>query len=345
MRKNNPFPSKDVTIQTSEREGFLYVSIENKNVKAEILPEIGGKVTSLYNKVTDREWLLDSGKRELQSPEYGSMFTEWDMSGLDDMFPTIDACMYPADGNFKDIPLQDHGEVWSLPWAFERTNDSVSLVVKGKALPYVLQKTYYFLNKHTIRCEYKVENLSDETLVYLWASHPQFKVDETIEILLPEKVQTILSVQGGKKLGTTNQLFNWPTVVTEDGQKISLNQIGPYTNRDSRKLYVPEKLCVSWSALYASDTDDFLLYKTSPNQVPYLGVWVDEGEFNSRATCALEPSTGFYDNLENAFYNGTYSSVKGKGSSSWFLDIVIDSGPKEKMSIISKRMNEYEGKR
>ena len=40
-----------------------------------------------------------------------------------------------------------------------------------------------------------------------------------------------------------------------------------------------------------------------PAALPYLGVWVDEGRWNTAPTVALEPTNAYYDSLALAVAN------------------------------------------
>lgn len=99
------------TVYTGTYRGFLSVIAESVDARIEIVPELGAKIVSIVYKPTGKEWLLDSGNRLLQQPEYGSTFVDWDMSGWDECFPTIESCMIGID---RKIQLPDHGELWSL---------------------------------------------------------------------------------------------------------------------------------------------------------------------------------------------------------------------------------------
>jgi len=61
-----------------------------------------------------------TGNRPFKPVAYGAVFVDQDMSGWDEMFPTINACTYPAPSPYAGITLPDHGEVWVLPWEHDQ---------------------------------------------------------------------------------------------------------------------------------------------------------------------------------------------------------------------------------
>jgi hypothetical protein len=115
-------------------------ALESDALKVVIIPGLGAKIASLFDKRTGYEWLVGP----MRSPKlvnYGASFTEQDMGGWDEMFPTINACRYPAPGEYAGISLPDHGEVWALPWEVVSVDCTIlNLSVEGEALPYRLTR-------------------------------------------------------------------------------------------------------------------------------------------------------------------------------------------------------------
>src|SRR5262249_31113709 len=150
-------------------------ALENDVLHVVVLPELGAKLASLLDKRTNHEWLLSLGARPVKPVAYGATFTRQDMSGWDEMFPTIDACPYPAPGPYQGQPLPDHGEVWSLPWHGDTASDRLSLSVQGKVIPYTLSRTMTLAENQVI-LSYSLSNPTADELIWLWATHPQFTV-------------------------------------------------------------------------------------------------------------------------------------------------------------------------
>src|SRR5438270_14023869 len=101
------------------------VVLENQFVRLRMLPEAGSKITSLVYLPDNREFLLqpDDPSRPPQSPGYGAPFSDFDNGGFDECLPTVAACRYP--GSSFPVNLPAHGEVWSVPWEWDATADTV----------------------------------------------------------------------------------------------------------------------------------------------------------------------------------------------------------------------------
>jgi galactose mutarotase-like enzyme len=253
--------------------------------------------------------MIDSGSRPFTRPVYGSPFTSWDMSGWDECFPTINACI---GGEHKDIRLPDHGEVWSLPWDCKERDGKIVCSVAGERMPYRFNRELALVDDDTVRLSYAVQNTGSNSLSFLWAAHPQFRIDEPTDILIPESMRDMLCVFGGISR-TTGSAFRSPKEWTVETK----------TTGDGVKFYYSKPVTEAWSGLLGRDTGNFLLLKTVAEQVPYWGVWIDGGMCNDRVTVALEPGIGYYDSLEMAEDNGTAARLRPGESCRWHIDIVL----------------------
>ncbi|MGO4546939.1 hypothetical protein AB4Z29_19280 [Paenibacillus sp. 2TAB23] len=292
-------------------KGIASVVMENALVRLELIPELGAKLVSLVYKPSGKEWLIDSGSRPLLPPVYGSSFTNWDMSGWDECFPTINSCV--TEGGAM---LPDHGEVWSLPWSYERSGgNSVACKVKGAALPFLFSREITFMEDGSIRLTYEVRNEGEKPQAFLWAAHPQFAIDEPTEIVLPSEMQQLLCVYGGNQL-----------VAGQSYEFAGQSRLRPEVTGDGRKFYYPGQAPEGCAALHGLDSSNYLRLCWPLEQVSYFGVWIDEGMFNDRTVCALEPGIGYFDALDTAVQNGTAQTLMPEEVYSWHLDIELGQG-------------------
>jgi galactose mutarotase-like enzyme len=303
------------------------VVLETTALRFVIVPGMGAKIVSLFDKHTGRQWLLPPINRSFEPVAYSASFVDQDMSGWDEMFPTIDACQYPVEGKYKDTMLPDHGEVWALPWHIESmTNDAIRLFVEGRALRYRLTRTLRVLAESRVRLEFEVINIGIEPLIALWAAHPQFQVDKDTRIRLPASVDRVVNVHASQDWGEVNRSYPWSEAESQNGQIIRLERIGSADLHKCRKFYLPHDYRVTWAALQQRDNGEWIRLSWDSEHVPYLGIWVDEGTYNAAPTAALEPATGFYDKLDVAWQNNRVMHLPPNEPVHWYLDIEIGSG-------------------
>jgi hypothetical protein len=217
--------------------GMDAVTIDGEVLRATIVPGLGAKIASLIDKRIDHEWLVGPGPRPVRPVPYGATWAEHDMSGWDEMFPTINACTVPGPGALGAAPLPDHGEVWSMPWSREpAAADELALGVLGRALPYRLVRTAS-LEGSSLRLRYRVANEGTDPLSFLWAAHPQFSCTLDTRILLPPEVHEVLRVydpgMGWSAVGTPQ---TWPQVLDADGHPLRLDRVADVSRKDCRKL-------------------------------------------------------------------------------------------------------------
>ncbi len=328
-------------IFATEYAGLPAWALESEYLRVVMIPEYGGKIVSLYDRRVDYEWLV-TARHPLTPPAYGSIFVEQDMSGWDEMFPTINACSYPVPGLYHQRQLPDHGEAWTLPWSisdpiqisegmdpFAHTlpgGQKLVLSLEGRILPYHLSRSAWFEKPDCLRLDYLLQNLGPEPVQALWAAHPQFAASADTRILLPETVKEVVNVSHGRTWGEEGVLYPWPEAVSQDGRTWQLDSIGTLENRDCRKFYIPAGQSVSWVGLSQPRHGCSLHMRWQSTELPYLGIWVDEGAFNPKPAAALEPSNGFYDNLAVAVQNRRALLLQPGESQSWSLCVQLSIG-------------------
>jgi len=260
------------------------VELAGARVRVQIVPERGAKVLALTWRPEggpEREWLLQGEP----APEvgYGGTFTDAEMCGWDEMLPTVDACTL-ADGT----ALPDHGEVWPAPWTVvDEGPDRCTTVVEGRALPYRLERTVALVDDDAVRLSYALTATGTQPTALLWAAHPQFTASPGALVQLPAGVTDVLDV----KAGEPPPVLPWPAG--------GLDALAAVPAGEGRKWYLPPDVHVGEARLI-DPGGTWLRLTWDPEAVPYLGIWADDGAHAASPVVALEPSTGFYDDLSRA---------------------------------------------
>jgi len=302
-------------------------ALESDALRVVTVPGMGAKLVSLVHKPAAHEWLLGPADRPFRPVPYGASFVDQDMSGWDEMFPTIEACPYPGEGPYAGAALPDHGEVWALPWDVTDAADGrLTLRVEGRALPYRLTRTLSLPDARTLRLDYAATNTGDAPLAALWAAHPQFAVTPATEVRLPDAVADVISVGALPAWAPVGMRLAWPVASDPDGQPFPLDRVTSAALRRSRKVYLLPEQGVSWAALVEPGAGHWLRLEWDPAQVPYLGIWADEGHYNPALTIALEPSTGFYDSLARAWEAGRVPVLSPGDTLTWGLTVRVGLG-------------------
>ncbi|MWV47225.1 DUF4432 family protein [Paenibacillus sp. HJL G12] len=284
-----------------------------------LLPQLGSKIISLQNRLTGREWLTQA-EGVLGNKGYGSPFADSDGSGWDEMFPTINACRYP-EYPWMDAELPDHGEVWSLPWRAEMTEDKLECSVQGVKLPYLLRKTYAFPAEDCLRIDYAVTNLGSFPFSFLWAAHPLFCIEEGMEIHVPEGLtQIAVSYSEHGRLGKTGEVRPWPQP-SADQPQIRLDRTEGREEATAEKFYFTGALPEGRASLYDPRKREGLTIAFPKEKVPYLSIWANYGGYQGQYHLALEPATGFLDDLAYAMERKSVAAVLPGETYTWHLEV------------------------
>jgi galactose mutarotase-like enzyme len=283
--------------------------LEDEHWRVLIVPSLGAKIASLVDKVADQEWLARPSRRP-RLPSYGDTFTDYDLGGWDEMFPTINAC--PAPHN-PAITWPDHGEVWALPWeVLAQDARSLRLAVRGRQADYVLERRAS-LREGALRLDYRLENRGAVALPFLWAAHPLFHAEAGTRLELPAEVIEVVNAAQHPRWGAPDTRLDWPEA---QGQRLDV--VRP-PEADYRKVYAPPEQPCAWSVLWRGTRGLHLHWDES--FAPYLGVWIDEGLHTRESTAAFEPASAFYDSLSEAAARGLAPHLLPAGVAEWWLEV------------------------
>lgn len=298
------------------------VIVENESLKIKILPSQGAKIVSLVDINTGYEALIQNPNRLYNCSQYGDSFTGGEMSGIDDMLPSVSECIY-ANSEYVGVHVPDHGEVWALSWDCEVGQNSIKLTADGVAFPYVFTKTIT-LRKNTLHIKYAVINKGDKSLDFVWALHPLFKAVEGMQIIFPDTVSEVINVYNNNRvMGKFGTKYMWPNIIDVTGEKRHLS-IVPKEDGTCMKFYMLGKHA-GWCAL-RNPKDNLIIELSYPQQtVDYLGVWTDYMGYAPKPlyNVALEPCIGGYDSLEYAQKAGTCKTLSANEKLDWYVDITL----------------------
>ncbi len=308
----------------TEVEGYPAWTGSNGTIALTVIPALGSKVISLLHVPTGREWLSHTGL-PLGNKGYASSFASGDGTGWDEMFPTVDSCVFP-DVPWKGVELPDHGEVWSLPWQAVHSDGKLLCTVQGVRLPFELDKTYSFTRSGRLRIDYTACNVSSHPLPFLWAAHPLFRIHEGMEIAVPAGLDQIaVSYSHQDRLGKRGTVRKWPAPLDEH-MNIRLDVAQAKSAAVAEKFYFVGDLPEGWAALRDPASKEQLTMHFPKEQVPYLAIWANYGGYSGHYHVALEPATGFLDHLGDAIGRSMAAVMPAKGHYQWYLELDLTSG-------------------
>jgi galactose mutarotase-like enzyme len=305
-------------------KGEAALVLENEFLRAVILPEWGAKTVSLVHRASGTETLWQNPSPTFTRTGYGDPYGNGEFAGFDEMFPTISRCFYES-APWAGSEVPDHGEVWSIPWESAEGFDHVTLTVNGVRFPYRLQKTVS-LQEDKLHARYTAESLSDHPLDFIWAAHPLFNAVQGMKFIVPRGMRRIINAVPGPVLGGYGGKFEFPAARRDDGQTIRLDLVPPRNDTGYQKYWFEQKVTEGWCILHDPGGRLSIGMSFPPEQVPWLGMWLNEGGFAGQYNIAPEPATAAMDRIDFSKMWDRGSLLKPGEKREWHLTITVAEG-------------------
>lgn len=321
-------------------QGFSGFQIQNEYVGITILPELGGKITSIRNLLTGREWLWTNPHLAYKSPVYGASYEkEYDTGGFDECFPTVTACRHPLPP-WKGVSIPDHGELFSQGWKVDcdelGSNGEIilGLSTSGVRFPYRFCRTMVVpRNRSGFELHYTVKNLCNFPLPFIWCAHPIMLIEPGMRIEFPDQTRAAISFAVDDYPGQAGDAFTWPVMTLCDGRSIDFGTV-PHQEQESGtplgvKLYT-DVLREGWVTLRSASGKETFRFTFSLEEIRHVGLWLNYGAWSGSGSPAyfnmvLEPAIAPYDALDAAGrQEHGLAYVPPNGECDWQLGVEID---------------------
>jgi len=266
------------------------LKLENDRIRVEIAPLIGGRITSIYNKQLNKEFLWHNESLNLKQNNPGDDYDTNFWGGIDELIPndipeTIDGISYP-----------DHGELWTTPLQYVYLNNKISVHGKLKLSGLYYKKVVHLsANSPVIYLDYTIKNKTKAKQNFLWKLHAALVIEEGDRL--------ITSAQKGKSVYPETSRFSyveefkWPKIENSD---VSL--VSPKNNTlDFFYLYGIRQ---GEMKLVNDQANHLFRYTYDQEVFPYQWYFASYGGFLNHYTAILEPSTGMPVSVNEAMSLG-----------------------------------------
>ncbi len=314
-----------MTINPGTYKDVEAVILENDTLRAVVLPRYGSKTASLVYKPLAFETLWQNPAPAYRKVDYAAAYPDGEFSGFDEMFPSISRCYY-EEPPWAGTEVPDHGEVWALPWSEAVEKDSLVMSVSGVRFPYRLTKRVTLedgTGKPALIIGYTLENLSPAEFRCIWAAHPLFNACPGMEFIVPPGMDRIINSVPGPVLGGYGRELPFPCCTGPEEAEIDLSRV-PVENRSGyQKYYFAGEATKGWCALRNPENGLLITLRFPKEDVPYLGMWLNEGGWAGQYNIAPEPCSAAMDRIDFSRMWGMESSIGPNGRKEWFLRIEV----------------------
>jgi len=289
------------------------IALTNSSLSVSIVPEEGGRISSVVSRISEIEFLLQSTNEDLHlKPGYDSQFQDGACAGIEECLPTVGIC----DDTTAGGPVPDHGDFWQLSWQVTaQSSDCLALVANGFSRPLLFQKTIS-LQESGLSIHYRVQNLGQSATSFLYACHPLFAIEPGDLVALPSEAETLqLAYSRTGRMGQLGDQVTWP------GKEFDM--VLPAETGEAEMLYTG-KLSTGRCGLFRSARKQGLWVSFAPHKLPYLGLWLCYGGWPGGSgpqqyAVALEPTTAPCGTLKQAQERGLAFQLAPKEDLEWEL--------------------------
>lgn len=319
-------------LRNIEWKNLQGIQLENEFLSVVILPSLGGKIASIFEKGKEVELTAQNEEEYYKIPEWGADFSQYDASGLDEAFPNITAADIVRNGERCFYP--DHGEIWSGSFSYQKEKEGVRLSYQSKKFGYIYEKKIC-LRKNCILLSYDIRNEYVHPFPCIWTFHGLMRYEEDMEFLYAEEVERFENVFDSEELGAVGERYE------RKNTKYNFERVPERKANTMVKFYVDGKLQRGFCGYRYPALGVECRYHYDAEKLPYLGVWITAGGFRGDYNCAMEPANGYYDDIRNAERNNKLYYLKKENPLKFSLEIeVCRLGNKN-----DERLNEDEEKR
>ena len=270
------------------------ITVESPALRATLLPNDGAKMASLIDRRTGKELLAVKDSEEYGVLTADGSYVDSECSAFDDMFPTIDPYT-PSEGRYAGVTYPDHGEMCRTEFEASVQTNSVTLTASSRLFAVSCKKTVSACEDGSILIDYSYKNSGDEDFPFIWAGHVMLKGEDGMRLYTPfaddAKTEMIFATEGYDA-----------TVLPKDVLMGFEPGIGA-----AYKFYYLDKMSEGRFGVGYKD-GRMLTFEFDKEKLPYLGVWLNNGEFQGIYNIAPEPCTAPFDAPDKAASRG-YTSV------------------------------------
>ena len=290
-----------ITYETPRR-----LVLENDTLRVLIDPEAGGKIRSFFSKPSRTEWFYT----DTRTRHVGTGYSDHDISGFDECFPTVLPCTYP-EGRRKGMTMEDHGLLWQQPWQVNVEREQVRMICEAPSIQCRFERTCRLEAPASLRLDYRINHDGREPLGFVYSAHPLLRASAQTQWIFPEELKTVFVYLTGNVPKLTDQTWiDWPPPE-------EMGLIGPLsTHRGSFAKLFSQKLTTGQAAIRHDETGETLRFEFDTRTLPYMGIFAmqgydkqPDGYFKSQLLIAIEPTTSIGDDLQTALATGTLKRI------------------------------------
>lgn len=189
------------------------ITCENAHLRIVVVPALGGKIASIYNKALDREFLWTNAGLSLQALPPGSEYDPNFYGGMDELIPN------DIPETIQGIDYPDHGELWTAPLEYAVTDEAVMVFGTLPLSGLFYEKTIRLdATRPEIHIDYEIRNDADASRQFLWKLHPALRVEAGDRLVTTASKARVVDAEYSRFKDLKE--FTWPWIEGVDAARI-----------------------------------------------------------------------------------------------------------------------------
>lgn len=283
-------------VSKSTVNGIWILTLESDSLIVSVAPQLGGKITSIYNKHIKKEFLWNNEELQLQKNTAGADYDTNFFGGIDELIPndipeTIDSINYP-----------DHGELWTTDLEFSVGEEVITVYGKlGLSGLYYSKTLYIDAGTSVLHLNYAIKNNTDAERHFLWKLHAALRIEKGDKLITKAKYGQVVDPAYSRFKETSP--FNWPIIENEDASIVP-------AKGDAVDFFYLFDSPEGEMQLVSNNGKYLFSYRYDQAIFPYQWYFASYGGFLNHYTAILEPCTNMPMSVNEAKEKGQCAVLK-----------------------------------
>ncbi|GAA3692608.1 hypothetical protein GCM10022204_05110 [Microlunatus aurantiacus] len=293
------------------------VVLENRHLRAVLLPGLGGKIISLVDKAADNELLWRNDRVPVRPVPFGAGYDDAFLGGWDELFPNDEPEVLAGEA------MPDHGELWSVPWEVRRVATAageavLELHVRTPISATSVTKRLVLGRGPELRTDYRVTNTGRRDLPFLWKSHVAVRVHPDTLIDVAAGAVDVHAF-GEPRVRPEGGRFTWPDVVL-DGVEHDFRRVPDTVGGGVSEFLLATALTEGRCGVQHPTAGSGLTLTWDPAELPSCWTFASYGGgWRGLDVLVLEPCTGHPLSVLDGVAAGTHQVLPAGTTRTWSL--------------------------
>src|SRR5581483_7284757 len=303
--------SERPSISQFRLQGQPAVRLENGLIKAEVLPQLGGRIWNLWHEPSNTQWLWHRPGKRLRASEPGATHDNAWPGGWEQIFPNHDP------GLFQGRNLPDHGEWWSRGWEWEIQEKSEHRAVlhlwhDGAATPTRCQKWITLEpGSSELKVRYRIQHMGSGKFFFMLKENLALAVDPDHRLELPGGQMTPVDLKFSSRIGRAGS-YVWPVAEDKSRRPVDLSVLPPKSEKLREYIYLYD-MPDGWCGVRNAKNGHYLRLRYPRVIFPYACIFMSLGGWKNLYTVALQPCTNMPHDLSAAVQAGRCAGLDSFG--------------------------------